>query len=143
MTLPQLFQRLDRASKGYVTHQDVVTMAEELKFSSSFMTAGKLKVVFKGQKTTFEQFVEVLLDKEALKEEDFKAQHFLSDARVTRPAYQNERDAYLANFNLMENRVVRKIDKLSQKVERRFLDTLVWLIELNCHEEFEKQQIKA
>ena len=39
--------------------------------------------------------------------------------------------------------MVRKIDKLSSKVELLFLDTLVWLIELNCHEEFEKQQIKA
>lgn len=67
----------------------------------------------------------------------------MSDAKVNRPAFQNERDAYLANFNLMEKRVVRKIDKLSPKVEMRFLNTLVWLMELNSHEEFEKQQIKA
>lgn len=42
----------------------------------------------------------------------------------------------------MENRVVRKCDKLSVKVETGFLDTLVWIIELVCHEEFEKEHIK-
>lgn len=80
VTFSQLFQRIDTAGKAYVTHNDILAFADGMKFSSSFMTAQKLKLIFKNKKTTFDQFVKVILDVEALKKEEFTHQKYLSDS---------------------------------------------------------------
>jgi hypothetical protein len=48
----------------------------------------------------------------------------------------------LATFNVKENKVIRKIDKLSPKIEKGLLDLILWQIDTKSHHEFAKQQIK-
>lgn len=55
-----MFQRLDRASKGYITHEDITDFYRENEVPAP--TAQELKLIVK-PKTTYQRFISLLLDK--------------------------------------------------------------------------------
>ena len=93
----QLFQRLDRANKGYVTHQDLIDLAREHKLDNMVnFTSQKLRYIFKNKKTTFELFVKSILDIESLKTTEFQPS-YLSSAQVPH-AHHSPIEVFLATF---------------------------------------------
>jgi len=57
----QMFQRLDRASKGYLTHEDLTDFYRENDLQSP--NSNELKLIVRS-KTTYQRFVSLLLDKD-------------------------------------------------------------------------------
>ena len=53
----QVYQRMDRARKGYITKQDLKEFTK--------IDEKELKVVFQGQKTSYDKLLSVMFDKEA------------------------------------------------------------------------------
>ena len=63
----QLFQRFDRARKGYIIHSDIADFLKE--YSAEKLSAKDISRAFPDQKTKHQAFVKVLLDLEAIKAE--------------------------------------------------------------------------
>jgi Ca2+-binding EF-hand superfamily protein len=55
-----MFQRLDRASKGYITHEDLANFYKENELPVP--TPQEFKLIVK-PKTTYQRFLSLLLDK--------------------------------------------------------------------------------
>ena len=99
---------MDRARKGYITKQDLKEFTK--------IDEKELKVVFQGQKTSYDKLLSVMFDKEA--------QTSLLD---------NQPD---------EGVVFRKIDTLDKAVEQKFTTMIQLLINIYKSEQFTKSQIK-
>ena len=67
----QIFQRLDRARKGYLTQQDILDFMKESKDTKDFKQS-QLAMVLPDKKIKYQKFVKTLFDSEALRAEQLK-----------------------------------------------------------------------
>ena len=117
----QIFQRLDRAGKGYLTRPDILKFLSECGFEEGLGYSKRdLKLVVKQTKTDYARFVRLLIDTK-------------SDHKTA--VYYNER--------MQEcDQVIRKIDKLPPLVEKALCELLLLQIDLKKDAEFYRAQIK-
>jgi len=128
VSMQQLFQRIDRQSKGYITHLDLTNFCG---IESSY-----LKLIFKKQKTTFETFIKSIFDVEALNKENFVKTYLshLDDKK----AYNTDMEEFFKTFEDKKSKFVRKIDTLDKFVEMGFAQLINSLISIIKSEEFLK-----
>ena len=110
----RLFQRIDRAAKGYLTREDIKSFMRE----NGLFEVGQLSLVVQKKKLTFQKFLKLILDREHLA---LYFQHRLDSADT----------------------VVRKIDRLSVDLEQGLCELLFLQISLKRDAEFFRSQLKS
>lgn len=117
-----LFQRIDRATKGHITRQDVLRFLDENGYvEGESYSKADLKLIFRQQKTHFQHFVKLIIDE--------KLEHKGS-------VYFNERQQD-------NDAVIRKIDTLPPRLEKAFCELLLRQINLKKERNFYREEIKG
>ena len=122
VTHTQLFQRLDRARKGYLTQNDLNEFLVDLRRAGE-NTKGDLRMLVKDKKVSFSRFLKLVMDIEALRKKDVK-------------------NSNLLQMPTSDSDIVRKIDTLHPQVEGAFADLLFTLITHKKDEKFLQKELK-